>query len=962
MFKLPLFLLFSVLSSISFTQSNFEEHWVRIIANDSLIIPRTNRPSTNAAFQQILTDFQVDYIAHPMGFAKTAALRNVFEFHTPLSADSLFLALYNFNKGSNIMMSVERLPKVKYLSEPADDAWGATDSTEYLWYLKKIKADLAWNITKGDTSVKVAIIDSGVDLNHPDLIGKVDPPYDFYTGLPFVDSDTNASNNVVTDLRIHGTGLASLVAAETVEIGQSFNGDMASIGWNTRVMFSQRNLQTITASAPTAIYFYSSAEVQCLYASTVMNAKILNISWSSGFDASNYDTIVTYFENEFQSSLLIEKEILDNGTTVIRAAGNDGNANGGRQYPFSGREDERVIVVSSTGSDDKHFNTLSNGNNTNSHYSEVDLCAPGYRIYCARPSTYLDGTPVPSSILYGLPGGTSQSTPIVVGTAALMYSVNPCLTPSWVQDILKNTTDPIVDAADYPGLVGTGRLNAYKAVLAAQQSHSTTLDLFIKDRPEDLGNQQFPYHWQAARDESPDIWVRNQPDGLTNQIHQEPEFNSSSPVYVYVRVHNKSCVPSTGNELLKLYWTKASSLTSWPENWDGSQPTIGNLIGSSAITNLAPGRDTIVQFIWNVLNPYIYQNWSSCLMARIENSSVDTITIYPDRADDDVFYNNNVALRNCTVLDIFPGVINPGSVNGIYFPVGSYMFLGNTLPHNEFFNLKFISRDTLPISRVAEVKLIFDDEGWGIMKNYFASSPDFQVLRDKEVVVKNASSTLKDVELPSNTRFPMYVGFSLRTDELNPILKYKFDIEQHLSADSSYMGGEHYTINSYNRPPFDANAGQDKYIYYGDSITITAEDISEISLYNWYDAQGNLIFTGKDIVISPEVQQKFKLEVIALSDGTKDYDEVEVFVKDNFIKSISPNPSNSNSTVTYSLNNCNSAYLMILNQTATQSDNYILDTNGNETTIDVSDFNNGIYTVVLVCDGIATDAKTLIIQ
>lgn len=956
MIKLPLFLLFSVLSSISFTQSNFEEHWVRIIANDSLIIPRTNRPSTNAAFQQILTDFQVDYIAHPMGFAKTAALRNVFEFHTPLSADSLFLALYNFNKGSNIMLSVERLPKVKYLSEPADDAWGATDSTEYLWYLKKIKADLAWNITKGDTSVKVAIIDSGVDLNHPDLIGKVDPPYDFYTGLPFVDSMVFSSGTM--DKRTHGTTLASLIAAETVEIGQPSNGTMASIGWNTKVMISQDGLVADTIFSPNTMWL-SRSDVQCLYASSIKNAKAINVSFWA-FNENDYLFCNTNFPNSLISMFLVEKEILDNGTTIIRAAGNQGNSNGGRLYPFSGLEDERVIVVSSTGADDKHYNTYYNGNNINSHYSEVDLCAPGYRLFCAIPSTNLDGTPSQNS--YGILGGSSQSTPLVVGTTALMYSVNPCLTPSWVQDILKNTTDPIVDAADYPGLVGTGRLNAYKAVLAAQQSHSSNLDLFIKDRPEDLGNQQFPYHWQAARDESPDIWVRNQPDGLTNQVHQEPEFNASSPVYVYVRVHNKSCVPSTGNELLKLYWTKASSLTSWPENWDGSQPTIGNLIGSSAITNLAPGRDTIIQFTWNVLNPFIYQNWSSCLMARIENSIVDPITIYPDRADDDVFYNNNVALRNCTVLDIFPGVITPGSVNGIYFPVGSYMFLGNSLPHNEFFNLNFISRDTIPVSRVAEVKLIFEDEGWDIMKSYFATSPDFQILRDKEVVVKNAYSTLQDVELPANTRFPVYVGFSLRTDELNPILKYKFDIEQQLSADSSYMGGEHYTINSYNRPPFDANAGHDKYVYYGDSITITAEDISEISLYNWYDAEGNLVFTGRDIVISPEVKQKLKLEVIALADGTKDYDEVEVFVKDNFIKTISPNPSNSNSTVSYSLNNCSSAYLMILNQTATQSNNYILDVNGNETTIDVSDFNNGIYTVVLVCDGIATDAKTLIIQ
>ena len=73
MIKQVVFSFFFVISSISFSQPSFEEHWVRIIANDSLIIPRTNRPSTNAAFAQLLADFQVDYVAHPMDFAKTAA-------------------------------------------------------------------------------------------------------------------------------------------------------------------------------------------------------------------------------------------------------------------------------------------------------------------------------------------------------------------------------------------------------------------------------------------------------------------------------------------------------------------------------------------------------------------------------------------------------------------------------------------------------------------------------------------------------------------------------------------------------------------------------------------------------------------------------------------------------------------------------------------------------------------------
>lgn len=53
---------------------------------------------------------------------------------------------------------------------------------------------------------------------------------------------------------------------------------------------------------------------------------------------------------------------------------------------------------------------------------------------------------------------------------------------------------------------------------------------------------------------------------------------------------------------------------------------------------------------------------------------------------------------------------------------------------------------------------------------------------------------------------------------------------------------------------------------------------------------------------------------------------------------------------------------LLIPSVETMSNNYILDINGNETSIEVSDFNNGIYTIVLVCDGIATDAKTLIIQ
>jgi len=569
----------------------FQPHVIRIIANDPSIVPWNGNRSTDAVFDQLLRDFEVAHIDRPMQFAKTVALQNCFEIYTPLDADLLGKALVSYNSIHGKLLSVERIPEIKNLDVPNDYFWYVTTETDYMWYLQKIQAEQAWGITHGDPNVKVAVIDQGIDMNHPEMIGKIDPLYDFYTGLPFT-----------TDpgLQSHGTSVSSLIAAETTPVGVPNNGAMPSIGWDTKIMFSSSlnaPLEYFPDPNPNITYSYSRGDLMVLYASTVMEAKVVNISWYAyeyGDDA--YQLYMSEYPQGIASYLLVEKEILDNGTSIVRAAGNDhwsvfSDGTQNRLYPFSGYEDHRTLVVSSAGPEDKHVHYFGQQAYTNSHYPEVDLCAPGYSLLCAT-STSNGQSPWP----YASYGGTSQSTPLVVGTIALMHAVNPCLGAGMAHDIIKATTDAVVDAADFPGAVGTGRLNSYEAVLAAQNAISQTLDLFIKDRPEDLGNEMYPYHWQAPRDESPDIWVRNQPDGFTNTINQEPEYNSGNPVYVYVRVHNKSCVTSTGNETVRLYWTKASSMTSWPENWDGSQPTIGNVVGTVPIPVLEPGEETVLQF------------------------------------------------------------------------------------------------------------------------------------------------------------------------------------------------------------------------------------------------------------------------------------------------------------------------------------------------------------------------------
>ncbi len=149
-----------------------------------------------------------------------------------------------------------------------------------------------------------------------------------------------------------------------------------------------------------------------------------------------------------------------------------------------------------------------------------------------------------------------------------------------------------------------------------------------------------------------------------------------------------------------------------------------------------------------------------------------------------------------------------------------------------------------------------------------------------------------------------------------------------------------------------------------ETIIISASQISEPALYNWYDTQGNLIFQGKDLTIATQVAQKYKLEVIATADGFKDYSEVEVNLKPTVLNTIEPNPATNNVTIGYKLNEVGSAYLMIIGgygATGT-SNNYILDTNNTETNINISNYPSGFYTVAIVCNGQIVAAKTLVKQ
>jgi hypothetical protein len=400
--------------------------------------PGDGRMVKNQELFDLFQEFEVTDFEQAMPFARSPLLRKVYglEF-TGNHAE--FLAKLETDYSEFITDILEFYEPV-YNFEPEDGLWKSNE----LWHLKKIQADSAWDISKGDSTVLIAILDSPVDGYHPDLITDLAYLYDPYTEESLVRMPKGTTIE-------HGTIVASFASAQTSETaGEATGKPLASIGFKTKLLSYGGMAQTVTG----------------VHASTVMGAQVINASAFTG----------SYLDSEATEEILYDwiregfQEILDNGTVIVAAAGNIGGQ-GPPSGGWNGLTFNDIIVVSGTDPTD-HFRVYDSLGQPSSfsHYLSVDLCAPGRHMYGATGTLYNDTIDIWP--YYHWHSGTSFAAPIVAGTAALIKSINPCLTPATVQHILKTTTDSIADAHLYPYRIGTGRLNAYRAVKLAQESYS----------------------------------------------------------------------------------------------------------------------------------------------------------------------------------------------------------------------------------------------------------------------------------------------------------------------------------------------------------------------------------------------------------------------------------------------------------------------------------------------------------
>jgi hypothetical protein len=313
-------------------------------------------------------------------------------------------------------------------------------------YLSTIRAFEAWDISKGDSTVLVGIVDSGFDFNHPDLKDKVhynqndpidgidndnDGYIDNHYGWDFAGATVPDDGPLVQDNNPqlptagvdHGISVAGCAAASTDNaIG------IAGTGFNVKLV----NTKHSPDDEPGALSIFAGYQGIVFMAET--GVKIINCSWGGSFRS--------------QIAADIVKRVIDDfGCLIIVAAGNDGENLA--QFPAS--YDGVLSVGASTSNDNA-------ANFTNYDYS-VDIMAPGSNIYTTVHNTASSGQ-------YESTSGTSFSSPIVAGAAALAWSYRPELTPIQIGELLRITADPIDDilAAKYKGKVGHGRLNMERAL------------------------------------------------------------------------------------------------------------------------------------------------------------------------------------------------------------------------------------------------------------------------------------------------------------------------------------------------------------------------------------------------------------------------------------------------------------------------------------------------------------------
>ena len=396
---------------------------------------------------------------------ESTILDNIYRYKVPTSSDILAI-VEEYSILENVLYA-EPNYKINILSIPNDEffplQWGLDNTGQDIFNgISGISgADIgaieAWDIETGDEDIKIAIIDTGVDYNHPDLVDNIwinedeipdngidDDSNGYIDDVHGFDVGDNDSDPI--DFMGHGTHCAGIAA------GVDNNGiGITGVTWNCKIMPVNVFKDTLQYST--------------------------NIEFSAGvIYAADNDADVISMSMGWDRDYPLMKEAMDYaynlGCVLVAAAGNNNESE--IFYPAGY---ENVIAVTAINQnntrcspDDWGYSGPSwNQQPLGSQYGYwCDVAAPGNLVYSTMPTYHVTlndennhGTGQNFTMNYEFFGGTSMACPHVAGLAALLLSQDPTLTNDEIRKIIRANVDPY-DSDEY---IGTGRINAYKALM-----------------------------------------------------------------------------------------------------------------------------------------------------------------------------------------------------------------------------------------------------------------------------------------------------------------------------------------------------------------------------------------------------------------------------------------------------------------------------------------------------------------
>lgn len=295
------------------------------------------------------------------------------------------------------------------------------------WYLQRINASRAWSLAYAEDgfaanlgTVQVAIVDSGIDVNHPEFRGRLMTGYNYLNpGSPPVDDYG------------HGTHVAGLLGAVANNAG-GIAGVAPKVRIDARKVLNSQGSGTISNVS------------KAIRDAADGGADIINLSLESSAPNPTMEAAVKYAYSK--------------GVLLVAAAGNFYPSPVSWPAAYS-----EVIAVAATNYNDRHASYSNAG-------SQVELAAPGGERVQSILSTWPGGVKcrdkaaVITQSDYCTSEGTSMAAAIVSGAAALIKSVQPAYTAEQIRQLLRNSTTPLSESAT---LVGSGRLDIHTALRTA---------------------------------------------------------------------------------------------------------------------------------------------------------------------------------------------------------------------------------------------------------------------------------------------------------------------------------------------------------------------------------------------------------------------------------------------------------------------------------------------------------------